>query len=152
MTNIETGRILPSYEILTAIADLFAVKMDWLSGRTDEPYDDVIITRLESQLMDIKLADNTVFRDIAPEFYLDSNIKKVGFSLFDRANLIFLLRFLKAVIEKHPEVLHKNIDVNFVKSLAKRKSTCKLWSKNPDEQYMQLLQFIAIMLYKSTFD
>ena len=148
LSTLENAKNPPSFETLINIANVFAVNMDWLTGRTYESYNDIIITELEERLMDIKLAENTVFRDIAPDFYLDSSIKKVGFSLFDRANLIFLLQFIKAVSEKHPEVLHKNIDVDFLKSLAKRKSTRKRWSKKPDELYMQLLHFIAVEFYK----
>lgn len=148
LSTLENAKNPPSFETLINIANVFAVNMDWLTGRTYESYNDIIITELEERLMDIRLAENTVFRDIVPDFYLDSSIKKVGFSLFDRANLIFLLQFIKAVSEKHPEVLHKNIDVDFLKSLAKRQSTRKRWSKKPDELYMQLLHFIAVEFYK----
>ena len=148
IAQLETIKMLPSFETLINIANVFAVNMDWLTGRTYESYNDAIIAELEERLMDVKLADNTVFRDIAPDFYLDSSIRNVGFSLFDRANLIFLLQFLKAVTEKYPQVLLKNIDVDFLKSLAKRKSARKRWSKEPDELYTQLLHFIAVEFYK----
>ena len=148
IAQLETIKMLPSFETLINIANVFAVNMDWLTGRTYESYNDAIITELEERLMDVKLADNTVFRDIVPDFYLDSSIRNVGFSLFDRANLIFLLQFLKAVTEKYPQVLFKNIDVDFLKSLAKRKSARKRWSKELDELYTQLLHFIAVEFYK----
>lgn len=148
LSTLENAKNPPSFETLVNIANVFAVNMDWLTGRTYESYNDAIITELEERLMDVKIADNTVFRDIAPDFYLDSSNKKVGFSLFDRANLVFLLQFLKAVTVKKPEVLPKNIDVDFLKSLAKQKTTRKRWSRKPDELYMQLLHFIAVEIYK----
>lgn len=148
LSTLENAKNPPSFETLVSVANVFAVNMDWLTGRTYESYNDAIIAELEERLMDIKLAENTVFRDIAPDFYLDSSIRNVGFSLFDRANLIFLLQFLKAVTEKYPQVLLKNIDVDFLKSLAKRKSARKRWSKEPDELYTQLLHFIAVEFYK----
>lgn len=143
IAQLETIKMLPSFETLINIANVFAVKTDWLLGRTDEPYDDVIISRLEKQLMDNKLADNLAVRNIAPILYLDNTSRKILFLPENRAKLVFLFQFLKVVIEKHPEVLHKNMDVAFLKSLANQKR----WSKKPDELYMQLQWKITVEFY-----
>lgn len=152
IAELETIKMLPSFKTLINIANVFAVKIDWLIGRTDERFDEAIISELETWILDIQLADNTTFRDVAPHFYLDSSLIKVGFSLADRANVIFVLQFLKAVTEKHPELLHRSVDVSFLESLAKEKRDYTKWSKKPDELYMQLLYYIAVMFYKSSFN
>lgn len=152
LSTLENAKNPPSFETLINIANVFAVKVDWLIGRTDERYDATIISALESQLLDIRLADNTTFRDVATHFYLNSNLINVGFSLVDRAGLIFVLQFLKTVTEQHPELLHRSVDVSFLESLAKEKYDFIKWSKKPDELYMQLLRCIAVMFYKSSFN
>lgn len=152
LSTLENAKNPPSFETLINIANVFAVKVDWLVGRTFDNYDEIIISELEEQMMDIKLADNTVFRDIVPNFYLNSSVRNINFSLFARADLILFLHFLKAIIEKYPQLLHKNIDAGFWKSLEKRKNIRKRWSKKPDELYMQLLWHIGIVFYKHASD
>ena len=98
--------------------------------------------------MDIKIADNTVFKDIVPDTYLSSSLRKLNFSLSERARLIFLLKFFKTVTEKQPALLHKNVDAAFLKCMVAQKYKAKNWSKKPDELYMQLLHFIAGEIYK----
>lgn len=148
IVQMEHGDISPTFEKLTDIANLYGVKIDWLFGRSDEPYDAAIILKLEESLMDIKIADNTVFKDIGPDTYLSSSLRKLNFSLSERARLIFLLKFFKTVTEKQPELLHKNVDAAFLKCMVAQKYKAKNWSKKPDELYMQLLHFIAVEIYK----
>ncbi|WP_010501399.1 helix-turn-helix domain-containing protein [Paenibacillus elgii] len=38
VANYENGRIIPPTEILTKIADIFGVSVDYLLGRTDDPH------------------------------------------------------------------------------------------------------------------
>lgn len=149
VVQMEHEDIYPSFEKLVDIANLYAVKIDWLFGRSDEPYDATIISKLEERLMDVKLADNTVFSDIAPDIYLDSSLRKLNFSLSERARLIFLLKYFKNVTERQPELLQKNIDAAFLTFLSAQK--CKVKKrliKKPDELYMQLLHCIAAEFYK----
>lgn len=152
VSNMEAGRALPSYELLAAVSNLFAGKMDWLAGRTDEAYDEVIISKLEKQLLDIKIAENTLFMDIVPQIYLDNSSRQIAFSLLQRASLVFALQFFKTVTEKHPELLHQSVDTAFMQSMSKRKCNFGKWSKKPDERYMQLLRCIAVMFYKSSLN
>ena len=98
--------------------------------------------------MNFRLRADAVFKDIVFDKYSDKELRSKIYPLKMRAYLIFLLKFLKAITEKHPELLHKNIDVGFLKSMAKQESTLKRWSKKPDELYMQLLHFIAVEIYK----
>lgn len=148
LSTLENAKNPPSYETLINIADVFAVKVDWLIGRSSQPYDEEIIFKLENQIMNFRLSADAVFKDIVFDKYSDKELRSKIYPLKMRAYLIFLLKFLKAITEKHPELLHKNIDVGFLKSMAKQESTLKLWSKKPDELYMQLLHFIAVEIYK----
>lgn len=150
LSTLENAKNPPSYETLVNIANLFAVKIDWLAGRTDEVLDEAIIIKLETPILEIKLADNTTFRDIALDIYLDSNLRKLNFSLVNRADLIFLLQFIKTVTEKHPKLLHRSIDTVFMQSVEKREFNGKIFSKKPENLYLELLHFIAIIFNKAT--
>lgn len=148
LSTLENAKNPPSFDTLVNIVNVFAVKVDWLFGRSSRPYDEEIFFNLENKIMNISLSDNVVFKDIVFDKYSDKELRSKIYPLKRRAYLIFLLKFLKAITEKHPELLHKNIDVGFLKSMAKQESTLKRWSKKPDELYMQLLHFIAVEIYK----
>lgn len=105
ITNIESKRALPSLEILVNISNLFAVKIDWLFGRSLEPYDEDLISKLESQLMNTKITDNTEFKSIVPDTYSDIEKRNIYYTLAERANLIFLLQYLKVLVLKEPHIL-----------------------------------------------
>lgn len=47
----ETARSGPTTEALFSISNLFGVSIDWLLGRTDKPYDDKILSGLESKFI-----------------------------------------------------------------------------------------------------
>ena len=49
ISQLESIKIYPSFEKLLDIADLFAVSIDWLVGRSSQPYDEELILNLESQ-------------------------------------------------------------------------------------------------------
>ena len=92
ISQLESIKIYPSFEKLLDIADLFAVSIDWLVGRSSQPYDEELILNLESQLMNIKIVKNTEFKSILPDTYSDIEKRKIYYSLAERANLIFLLQ------------------------------------------------------------
>lgn len=98
ITNIESGRALPSFEKLIEIANLFTISIDWLVGRSSEPYNEEIILNIEREILSISYTSNNVsFRllrsPLIPEEYLNETTRKKLYSLPVRANLIFLLRF-----------------------------------------------------------
>ena len=105
ISQLESIKIYPSFEKLLDIADLFAVSIDWLVGRSSQPYDEELILNLESQLMNIKIVNNTEFKSILPDTYSDIEKRKIYYSLAERANLIFLLQYLRVFAEKEPDIL-----------------------------------------------
>ena len=80
------------------IADLFAVNIDWLVGRSSEPYNEEVILNLENQIMDIRVNSGTVFKKILPPLYANIEQRTIFFSLAERANLIFLLQYIKLLL------------------------------------------------------
>lgn len=98
ITNIESGRALPSFEKLIEIANLFTISIDWLVGRSSEPYNEEIILNIERELLSLSCTSNDIsFKllrsPLIPEEYLNENTRKNLYSLPIRANIIFLLRF-----------------------------------------------------------
>ena len=80
IAQLETIKIFPSFETLLEIANLFAINIDWLVGRSSEPYSEEIILKLESEIMSIKLNADTEFRQSTPDIY--SNIDKINTDKF----------------------------------------------------------------------
>ena len=105
VTNIESKRALPSLEFLVKISNLFAVKIDWLFGRSSQPYDEELILKLESQLMNIKITNDIEYKSILPDTYSDIEKRRIFYTLAERANLIFLLQYLKTLVLKEPYIL-----------------------------------------------
>ena len=105
LSTLENAKNPPSFETLINIANVFAVKLDWLVGRSSQPYDEDVIQKLELQLMNIKITDDTEFKSILPDIYFDVEKRKIYYSLAERANLIFLLQYLKAIVLKEPNIL-----------------------------------------------
>lgn len=96
--NIEKNIIYPSFEKLIDISNLFTVSIDWLVGRSSEPYNEEILLNIERELLSVSCTSNEVsFKllrsPLIPEEYLNENTRKNLYSLPVRANIIFLLRF-----------------------------------------------------------
>lgn len=96
--KIEKNMAFPSLEKLIDISELFAVSIDWLVGRSSEPYNDEILLNIEREILSISCTSNEVsFKllrsPLIPEEYLNETTRKKLYSLPVRANIIFLLRF-----------------------------------------------------------
>lgn len=149
IAQLETGKMLPSFETLINIANVFAVKVDWLVGRSSKPYDEGIILSLEKQIMDIKVNSGTVFQKIIPPLYSDVEKRVKFFSLAERANLIFLLQYMKIITENEPELLHGSYSLNkqnFLEYLLEKVNLKKPRQKNTQEIYLYLLRGIGAIL------
>lgn len=149
ISQLETVKIFPSFEKLLEIADLFAVNIDWLVGRSSEPYNEEIILNLENQIMDIKVNSGTVFKKILPPLYANIEQRTIFFSLAERANLIFLLQYMKIITDNEPELLHgsqSSNKVNIMKYLLERVNLKKPRLKNTQEIYFYLLRAIGAIL------
>lgn len=84
ISAFEAQRGFPSCEILIRISSLFAISLDWLTGRSNIPYTNEILLHLEKQ----KFSE--------PEFttYFDETIRQSIYSLPIRANIIFISKIL----------------------------------------------------------
>ena len=108
---------VPAVSALQSIADLFAVSLDWLTGRIDKPYSTELILNLENDLMplSIYIADS-VSVNVFPvdtfhiaEEYLDIKKRPLYYSLVVRANIVFVLNCIKFdIIQNHLIVPNPN--------------------------------------------
>lgn len=149
LSTLENAKNPPSFETLINIANIFAVKVDWLVGRSLQPYDEEIILSLEEQIMDIKVNSGTVFQKILPPLYSDIEKRAKFFSLAERANLIFLLQYVKIITENEPELLHgsqNSSKENIINSLLEKVNLKKPRLKNAQEIYFYLLRAIGAIL------
>ena len=149
IAQLETIKMLPSFETLINIANVFAVKVDWLVGRSSQPYDEEIILNLENQIIDIKVNSGTVFQKILPPLYSDVEKRAKFFSLAERANLIFLLQYMKIITENEPELLHgsqNSSKENIIEFLLEKVNLKKPRLKNAQEIYFYLLRAIGAIL------
>lgn len=149
ISQLETVKIFPSFEKLLEIADLFAVNIDWLVGRSSEPYNEEIILNLENQIMDIKVNSGTVFKKILPPLYANIEQRAIFFSLAERANLIFLLQYMKIITDNEPELLHgskSSNKANIMEYLLEKVNLKKPRLKNTQEIYFYLLRAMGAIL------
>lgn len=103
ISNMEKGKALPSVEVLEKIGDLFGVSLDWIMGRSDEFYEDKVISKLEEHfLRKSKTIDDVslgYFRlevglpllHVPNSPYNDAKKRKL-YSLAVRANIIFAMQ------------------------------------------------------------
>lgn len=113
VSPFESGRGIPSADILIDTADLFGVSVDWLSGRknSQEPYQNDILLGLEQEHLnrlfyDIKHKDER-HRDYGTWYvmnnaiYTDETKRIAAYSLAVRANIVFLFHYLKNETRTH---------------------------------------------------
>lgn len=108
ISDIESGRIGTTLEVLTDLADFFAVSVDWLLGRTETPYVVEILERQEQFVFDlfknITLSSNSnliyfkavIFLNLSANYFEYCG----SFELEQRANVIYALNFWKYAAKK----------------------------------------------------
>ena len=149
LSTLENAKNPPSFETLINIAEVFAVTIDWLVGRSSQPYNEEIILNLENQIMDIKVNSGTVFKKILPPLYANIEQRTIFFSVAERANLIFLLQYMKIITENEPELLHgsqNSSKENIIEFLLEKVNLKKPRLKNAQEIYFYLLRAIGAIL------
>lgn len=107
-SQIELGNMKLPQDFLTDIADFFAVSLDWLTGRTDEPYSLSVIQNQEasllklSQQISLSRSQNLIYYlAIIRIFELDAYWSKVNkYSIDQRADVIYALNFWKYAASK----------------------------------------------------
>ena len=151
IAQLEATKIFPSFETLIQIYNLLAVNIDWLVGRSSEPYDEEIILHLEDQIMDIKINSCTLYKHTLPDEYSDIEKRSEFYSLAERANLIFLLQYMKIITEKSPELLHSSTNnTNIIEQLLEKIHLKKSRFKDPEDKYLYLLRAIGAILLNDT--
>lgn len=111
--KLERGKSQPSFTPLTGIAEFFAIDLEWLVGRVNDPYREEIISYEEKNLFPMhvniegKLIEILPYQNLLPlpEDYVDLTLRKKTYSLALRADIIFLSRYLKYIVEDDPSVL-----------------------------------------------
>lgn len=146
LSTLENAKNPPSFETLMNVANVFAVKTDWLVGRSSEPYDEEIILHLEDQIMDIKINSCTLYKHTLPDEYSDIDKRGKFYSLSERANLIFLLQYMKLLIDKYPELLSTSTNENITDHLLEHFNFKKSRFNDPEEKYLYLLRAIGSIL------
>lgn len=106
ITNIESGRALPSFEKLIEIANLFTISIDWLVGFTKEPYNEVMIEQVEEKIAVISVTGRR-FIDTVPEHYVNKDLRKKTFTLSERAAIIFYIYYIQFLTGQKLELLYK---------------------------------------------
>ncbi len=100
----ENGKRTPTIDMLKYMADIFAVNLDWLTGRTNEIYSEGVIKNLEPLTFPLKVSvcDIEVELPISiPENYQDYEQRKKLYSFEARANIIFLLYIISYEWERY---------------------------------------------------
>lgn len=102
ISAFESGRGIPSLDVFVDIADLFAVSLDWLAGRSDTPYIKEILTKQEKILIDLITSGEPALKYFwISSYFVRENERymnldtRTEFSLPVRANIIFALNCLK---------------------------------------------------------
>lgn len=100
IANLEAGKSVPLADTIDRIADLFAVTLDWLVGRSDNSYDVAVLQNLEDHLLkksrtldDARLGffRLKVCTTLLNSPYADKSTRSM-YSMSVRANLIFAMQ------------------------------------------------------------
>ncbi|MDQ0204110.1 hypothetical protein [Pectinatus haikarae] len=86
---VRAQKSFPNESMLVYISDLFAVSTDWLLGRVDESYNEMILTILEIQHA-VDLLSMAFGSHFIPDEYLNIDQRRKNYSLGQRANLIYI--------------------------------------------------------------
>lgn len=100
----ENGKRTPTIDMLKFMANIFAVNLDWLTGRTDEIYSEGVLAKLEPVTFPLKVnvCDIEVELPISiPEDYQNYEQRKASYSFEARANIIFLLYVISYEWERY---------------------------------------------------
>lgn len=100
----ENGKRIPTIDNFSRVADLFAVDLNWLIGRSDEIYSEGVIKNLELGSFPVNITTENITVELMvdiPEDYLDYEKRRTTYSLEARANIVFLFTILKYEWEQY---------------------------------------------------
>jgi len=103
ISQLESGKVKLSQDFLIDLANFFAVSLDWLTGRSEEPYSEPVIKHLEDELValyhDVNLSknQNLIYYKASIILYLSKDYFSYNdeYTLEQRADVIFALNFWK---------------------------------------------------------
>lgn len=93
----ENAKKIPAINNIQILADIFAVNLDWLTGRSDEIYSESVLYKLEPfspfsiNIDGVEIAIPLMF----PDEYRMINERRSHYSYAARANIVFLLHVLR---------------------------------------------------------
>ncbi len=87
---VKSQKGFPNEAMLVLISDIFAISLDWLLGRIDEPYNESILTKLEEEHA-VGILEMAVATPITPlpEEYKNTELRRKYYTQGQRANLIY---------------------------------------------------------------
>ena len=100
----ENGKRIPTIDNFSRVADLFAVDLNWLIGRSDGIYSEGVIKNLELASFPVNITTENITVELMvdiPEDYLDYEKRRTTYSLEARANIVFLFTILKYEWEEY---------------------------------------------------
>lgn len=101
---VKSQKGFPNENMLVLISNIFAVSLDWLLGRIDDPYNENILTSLEEKyvIFLLSIALETVAMPL-PQSYTNTSLRRKKYTHGQRANLIF------AALSSHYKILFNTL-------------------------------------------
>lgn len=119
----ERGRPIGSVESLSVLADVFGVTTDWLLDRSDNPFNECVLFKLEpssfpltvhfyGKIVELKFID-------FPKAYINTYYRSQNYTFHVRANIVFLLHVITLefldLLSKNKVLFLDNFDVGLKK-------------------------------------
>ena len=83
-------RNFPGPEMLMALANIYAVSVDWLMGRKDSLYDGEVLLRIEENFVIGFLSTMFNSASVLPSEYVNPELREKNYTLAVRANIVTL--------------------------------------------------------------
>ena len=117
ISRFENNKNMPSFDSLIQIADLFAVSLDWLLGRVNDPYNEKVLTSLEEKyavpLLSIALEKAAI---PLPKIYTRTDLRRKNYTHGQRANIIFtVLSSYYTAWNSNSKTMAKEVDSELLK-------------------------------------
>lgn len=106
ITMLEKAQCTISAETGDNIAKLFAIELSWLYRHGPVPYTENTMPWFEHLVRDFPITNDFRFIQYAPNYYSDYEKRMQFFSLQDRANIVFLVRYYNTITSLYPYLLN----------------------------------------------
>lgn len=126
IADVETARMGTTLETCTEISNFFAVSLDWLTGRSNEPYSLEIIQKLEDEIMELEhnigISNNTNLIYLKAVIYccrtkLSYYPQREHYSIDRRADVLYCLHFWKYAANKLEEDGYHSQETSYQEAL-----------------------------------